>query len=95
MSVQVTAYLSRDLDSRLTGREVAAVSEWLATGRAFHFMRDHPDHGTTILGSGWGWRYTADSRARWRTAWKRALKDRPLAWAPRDDWGPDQALLHK
>jgi hypothetical protein len=94
MCVQVSAYLSRDLDSRLSSRETAAVADWLATGRAFHFMRDHPDHGTHILGSAWGWRYTPATRAAWRTAWKRALKDR-LAWAKRNDWGPDQNLLSK
>ena len=34
--------VSRDLDSRVSPREVEAVREWLATSRTFHIMRDHP-----------------------------------------------------
>jgi hypothetical protein len=48
--------LSRDTDSRITQREVDAVSEWLESDKDFHIMRDHPYHGTQILGGMWGCR---------------------------------------
>ena len=50
----VAVMLSRDTDSRLTARERAAVDEWLASDRDFHVMRDHPEHGVSILGGMWG-----------------------------------------
>jgi hypothetical protein len=48
--------ISRDTDSRLGTREKAAVDEWLASDKDFHIMRDHPYHGTEILGGMWGCR---------------------------------------
>lgn len=46
--------LSRDCDSRLSKREKEAVDEWLASDKGFHIMRDHPWHGSKILGGMWG-----------------------------------------
>jgi hypothetical protein len=46
--------LSRDTDSRITIREKLAVDEWLESDKDFHIMRDHPYHGTQILGGMWG-----------------------------------------
>jgi len=46
--------ISRDTDSRVSEREAAAVHEWLQSGESFHIMRDHPYHGTPILGGMWG-----------------------------------------
>ena len=59
---QVDVMVSRDLDSRLTTREQAAVQEWLHTGLAFHVMRDNPMHGTEILGGMWGARLDSGLR---------------------------------
>lgn len=50
----VGVMLSRDTDSRLTPREAAAVEQWLSSDKNFHIMRDHPWHGTEILGGMWG-----------------------------------------
>lgn len=50
----VEVMLSRDCDSRLNYREKAAVDEWLSSDKGFHIMRDHPYHGTQILGGMWG-----------------------------------------
>ena len=36
---QVSSMISRDLDSKITAREVAAVEEWLSSDRAIHSMR--------------------------------------------------------
>ena len=47
-------FLVRDLDSRMTSREAAAVLEWIDSEKPFHAMRDHPQHGTEILGGLWG-----------------------------------------
>ena len=44
----------RDCDSRLNYREKYAVDEWLLSDKKVHIMRDHPWHGTEILGGMWG-----------------------------------------
>jgi len=36
--------MSRDTDTRILLREKLAVDEWLASGKIFHIMRDHPHH---------------------------------------------------
>lgn len=41
---------SRDLDSPLSARELAAVNEWLGTDQPWHAMRDHPLHTVPMLG---------------------------------------------
>jgi len=52
--LDVDVMISRDTDSRLNEREKSAVDEWLASDKDFHIMRDHPWHGTQILGGMWG-----------------------------------------
>ena len=52
----VEVMISRDADSRISEREVIAVEEWLASGKQFHIMRDHPRHGVYMLGGMWGCR---------------------------------------
>ena len=86
--------MSRDLDSRLNEREQAAVQEWLNSNKEFHFMRDHPQHGTTILGCGWGCKMTDMTRFQWKTTWSKGFADK-MVWANRNDWGPDQRFLSK
>jgi hypothetical protein len=46
--------LVRDADSRISAREAAAVSEWIASGKSLHIIRDHPWHSQNILGGLWG-----------------------------------------
>lgn len=46
--------ISRDCDSRLNIREKLAVDDWINSDKGFHIMRDHPWHGTQILGGMWG-----------------------------------------
>ena len=76
-------------------REEAAVREWIHSNKSFHFMRDHPQHGTTILGSGWG-TYLRDEKVRqkWNESWTSAMSDE-IMWKSRSDWGPDQVFLDK
>lgn len=91
---QVDLFVSRDLDSRLNEREQAAVEEWLFGSKSFHFMRDHPQHGTPVLGCGWGCKMTDMVRLKWKTTWKKGFADK-IVWANRYDWGPDQRFLSK
>lgn len=51
---EVTHFLLRDADSVLNAREAAAVQAWLASGRGFHVMRDHPAHTDLMLAGLWG-----------------------------------------
>ena len=51
---EIDRFIVRDADSRLNLREKAAVDEWISSGKSFHIMRDHPQHGIRILGGMWG-----------------------------------------
>ena len=53
---KLDAVIIRDVDSRISAREYAAVDEWLASGRSLHIMRDHPLHRVPILAGMWGGR---------------------------------------
>ena len=70
----VSMMASRDLDSLLTSREAAAVTQWLEeTEEPFHVMRDNPHHGTEILGGMWGARLDTGHRDQLRGAMERLL----------------------
>lgn len=47
--LSVERFLVRNPDARPTVREMAALEEWLSSGRALHCIRDHPDHAHTPL----------------------------------------------
>jgi hypothetical protein len=47
-------WLVRDADSRLNIRDRAAVDAWIASGKPFHVMRDHPDHANPIMACSFG-----------------------------------------
>jgi len=47
---QVDIYACRDLDSRLSVREQAAVKKWLESDAILHSMRDHPAHLAPLVG---------------------------------------------
>ncbi|XP_069183109.1 uncharacterized protein [Procambarus clarkii] len=57
---QLTHLMVRDTDSQVSEREQAAVDAWLASGKPFHVMRDHPKHGVPILGGTWAARWDQD-----------------------------------
>jgi len=88
----VDIMVSRDLDSRFTAREQAAVSEWLQSELPFHSMRDNLHHGVEILGGMWGARLDTGARERYDGAVKKLLTD-----AAKSGWhkGLDQSLLTK
>lgn len=52
---KVDCFISRDCDSRLFERDVAAVEEWLESDKMFHIIRDHPGgHAWEISAGMWG-----------------------------------------
>ena len=51
---EVDLYLIRDADSVMNIKERAAVEDWLASGKAFHVMRDWSSHSELILAGMWG-----------------------------------------
>jgi hypothetical protein len=66
----VDIFLSRDLDSRFSEREVAAVDEWLKSEETFHVMRDHELHTNEMLAGMWGVKLEQkDVRFKWKEAW--------------------------
>jgi hypothetical protein len=44
----------RDTDGRLSIREKICLKDWERSGKEFHIIRDHPMHGTRIMGGMWG-----------------------------------------
>ena len=58
-------------------------------------MRDHPHHGTEILGGEWGAKLTDPNiREKFVKSWQKILND-PLLWTSRTNYGADQHLLSK
>jgi hypothetical protein len=54
--------LFRDADSIFTSREQAAVTEWLASDKDTHIIRDHPYHKSPVMGGLLGVRGAAMQR---------------------------------
>ena len=52
----INVFVCRDADSRLNAKELLAVTDWLASGKSFHVMRDHIYHHELILAGMWGGR---------------------------------------
>lgn len=50
----VARFVCRDCDSRPSMRDVTAVLQWVASGRSFHVLRDHPFHVEPVLAGLWG-----------------------------------------
>jgi len=94
---QVDLAVFRDLDSRLSEREVAAVREWVRSDKAIHMMRDHPQHTAPVLAGMWGAKMSgghSGRRKKWQSTWQSILKSSE-AWAPRQRSQSDQQLLKK
>ena len=79
----VEVFISRDCDSRITAREVAAVQEWMSGPKLIHSMRDHPEHSVPILGGMWGAKNGALPD----------LKDQIEEYTKGDFWQVDQNFL--
>ena len=87
--------ISRDLDSSITAREVAAVEEWLQSEKPLHSMRDHPAHHHPLMAGMWGTKTTQDTiRHQWVRSFHNILED-PASGVSRESKIPDQSLLKK
>lgn len=54
---EVDIAIVRDVDARISARDILAVNEWLSTDFSFHIMKDHPvGHGYLISGGMFGGR---------------------------------------
>ncbi len=50
--LKVDIFVSRNLDSRFSWREVSSVADWLLSDQPIHVMRDYkPGHNKPILGA--------------------------------------------
>jgi hypothetical protein len=50
----IERFIVRDADSRLNSRELAAVEEWIKSGKSFHVMRDAAGHNRRMIAGMWG-----------------------------------------
>ena len=93
---QVDLYFSRDLDSHLGARELAAVGEFLADKEAaVHVMRDHWAHDIGILAGTWGAKLEGpELRKAWRISLRNMLANRK-AHESQTVQGADQYLLNR
>ena len=46
--------ITRDVDSRISQREINALKDWVNSTLPFHIMRDHPHHNESILAGMFG-----------------------------------------
>ena len=90
---QVDIFLSRDLDSTISSREVEAVDEWLKSEKTLHVMRDHPLHSVPMLAGLWGTKLM-NSRDAWKSIWTAIMAD-PQSRSSREGKGHDQTLLSR
>ena len=91
---QVDLFVSRDLDSRYSLREEAAVAEWLADEAEIHVMRDHPAHPFSMLGGMWGAKLDNGLvRRLFKSSWRDILNDKQT-YAAKELNGPDQDILN-
>ena len=87
--ILVTEFHSRDLDSRPTKREWAAVDMWLRSNRTYHVMRDHIFHTKPIMGGMWGMRFTKNADRKETSK----IFDEMLSRGLNGTYGVDQGLL--
>ena len=60
---------------RFSGREAAAVSDWLSSDLPFHIMRDHTNHGVQMLAGMWGAKLVNGTRDRYGEMLKKILQE--------------------
>ena len=77
----------RDLDSRITPRELAAVQDWQSSGHTYHIMRDNKYHAATIVGCCFGMKKDHKNQ---KTHFEAMLDFVKLRWYK----GLEQSALH-
>lgn len=72
--MSVDRFIIRDADSRLTERDAAAVRAWIASGKPFNCIRDHPSHAQYAVSGGmWGGK-PAQLKYILRKSWRELMK---------------------
>ena len=89
---QVNIAFSRDLDSKITHRELAAIRQFLNSTKEFHIMRDHPHHHVDILGGMWGIKLTPTMRIKMNESFEKMFHSK-VFYSNWKNYGPDQDLL--
>ncbi len=77
------AWIVRDADSRLSYRERRAVDDWLASGKGFHAMHDHPHHQKPIMGCALGGRRGIPGN----------MAEAIAAWPAKTNYADDETFL--
>lgn len=82
----VSRYLIRDADSRISPREARCVAEWERSEALLHTIHDHPYHIRPIQGGMFGvWRE--------RCQLGRTMQSLVADWPSTDQWGRDEEFL--
>jgi hypothetical protein len=68
--IDVEIMMPRDTDTRIYLREREAFDEWMKSNKSFHIMRDHPAHGSGILGGMFGTKKLTHT-----PSWKEIMKN--------------------
>ena len=89
---QVDYFMSRDLDALIVPREVAAVKEWIKSGKALHVMRDHYHHGNCIVGCCWGLKLSHLEKSMMASAFAMVSKE-SIFYVGQEAYGEDQQFL--
>ncbi len=85
--LSVDRFIIRDTDSRLSGRDAAAVYQWILSGKPFNCIRDHPSHASYAVSGGlWG-----GTPSGLRDIFRRPFKE--LMYGFKDDYIQDMKFL--
>jgi hypothetical protein len=80
---EVSIFVSRDADSRISKREREAVKEWEESDKIAHIMRDHQYHARLIMAGMWGL----------KNPFIKNMKELILNWGDYNHYESDQKFL--
>lgn len=82
----------RDVDSRISAREIKCVEEWIESGLNFHIIKDHPTGHSALISAGM-WGAKADSLRDIKEIMDDFLNPLPELGVDRNQRGVDQEFL--
>jgi hypothetical protein len=85
----VSEWHCRDLDSRISPREISAVQDWQSSGATYHIMRDNPFHVAPIVGCCFGMRNNNKQQQQMKSDFQAMLDYVKTTWMK----GLDQTAL--
>lgn len=80
-----TRMISRDADAQLSLRDRSAVNEWVESGRFFHTLHDHDQHGVPVLGGMWG-AVNGFLHPRIMQQWRQSKDQSSAVWSNDQGW---------